>query len=58
MHSTDLSFFLPGSLPVFSNGHGVPSLSYHMLGLLIDLHNQLLFAAGKDPLGPFRTFDP
>ena len=53
------TIFLPGGLPVFINGYGVPSLScYYMLALLIDLHKQLLFAAGKDPLGPFRTFDP
>ena len=51
-------FFLPGGLPVFINGYGVPFLSYYMLVLLIDPHKQLLFAAGKTPLGPFRTFDP
>ena len=39
--------FLPGSLPVFSNGYDVPFLSFYMLVLLIDLHKQLLFAARK-----------
>ena len=42
-------FFLPGSLPVFINGYGVPFLSYYILVLLIDLDKQLLLAAGKDP---------
>ena len=56
MHSTDLQLYFS---PVFINGYGVPFLScYFMLVLLTDLHKQLLFAAGKDPLGPFRTFDP
>ena len=44
MHSTDGVFFF--GLPVFINGYGVPFLSYYMLVLLIDLHKQLLFAAG------------
>ena len=44
MHSTDRRLFFA-------------SLSYYMLGLIIDVHKQLL-AAGIDPLGPFRTFDP
>ena len=39
---------LPGSLPVFMNGYGVPFLSYYML-VLLDLHKQLLFTAGKYP---------
>ena len=45
--------FLPGSLPVSMNGYGVPFLSYYILVLLIDLHKQLLFPAGKDPVRSF-----
>ena len=47
-----IDFFSPGGLPVFINGYGVPFLSYYMLVLLIDPRKQLLFAAGKTPLGP------
>ena len=43
------AIFLPGGLPVYINGYGVPFLIYYMLVLLIDLHKQLLFATGKDP---------
>ena len=43
------AIFLPDGLPVFINGYGVPFLCYYMLVLLIDLHKQLLLAAGKDP---------
>ena len=48
-----LVIFLPDGLPVFINGHGVLFLSYYMLVILIDLHKQLLFAAGKDPAQSF-----
>ena len=43
------AILLPGSLPVFFNGYGIPILSYYMLLLLIDLRKQLLFAPGTDP---------
>ena len=46
-----LAILLPGGLPVFINVYGVPFLS--MLVFLIDLHKQLLFAAGKDPARSF-----
>ena len=52
-HTKDRRFFLSGGLPVFMNGSGVPFLSYYMLVLLIDLHKQLRFAAGKDPARSF-----
>ena len=35
---------------------GVPFLSYDVLVLLIDLHKQLLFAAGVDPALSWSTF--
>ena len=55
MNSTHLrgSLFLPGSLLVSITGYGVPFVSYYMLVILIDLHKQLLFAAGKDPARSF-----
>ena len=53
MRSTDR----PGSLPVFFflMVTVFPFLSYYrpMLALLIDLHKQLPFAAGKDPARSF-----
>ena len=49
---TRSAIFLPGSLPVFTNCHSVPFLSYYIRVLLIDLH-KLLFATGYDPVRSF-----
>ena len=51
-------FFLQGA-SLFLLMVMVLPLSFYMLLLLIDLHKQFLFTAGKIiQLVPFRTFDP